>query len=97
MDENDLINKITVDPIIIHHQYHHTQLKSSISSSGKSLPFGPKYTGEGKLDFYAQDNPRKSKEDWKEDPNSYEPDLSSKNDKPGAPQRAKFVPVANTR
>lgn len=75
LDEDDLINKISVAPIVTHHQYHATQLKSSFSSA-KGLPFGPKYTGEGKIDFYSQNKREKHFEEEKEDAPLYEIDVN---------------------
>ena len=60
----DLINKVSVGPVVVHHQYHASQLKSSFSSS-KDLPFGPKYTGEGKIDFYEQNKKERHFEEEK--------------------------------
>lgn len=66
-DEFDLINKINVDPILIHHHVLSSQLKSSFQRN-KKLPFGPKYAGEGRVDFYSQNQqpqtevPEESKE-----------------------------------
>lgn len=60
-----------------HHQYHSTQLRSSFSSQ-KVLPFGPKYTGEGKLDFYAQNQKDKNFEEQKEEAPLYEIDINSR-------------------
>lgn len=60
-----------------HHQYHASQLKSSFSSL-KVLPFGPKYTGEGKLDFYSQNQKDKNFEEQKEEAPLYEVDINSR-------------------
>jgi hypothetical protein len=89
-EEFDLINKINVESVVIHHHVESSQLKSSLSTS-KRVPFGPKYTGEGKVDFYNQNDQRQTNEEMKET-SSYESDMVAQ-----PPQRAKFVPVSNTR
>lgn len=90
-DEFDLINRVNIESIVIHHHVHSSQLKSVLSTS-KKVPFGPKYTGEGKLDFYSQNDQRQMNEERKE-VNNYEPDMVTQPPQ----QRAKFVPVSNTR
>lgn len=75
LDEDDLINKVSVGPVVVHHQYHASQLKSSFSSS-KDLPFGPKYTGEGKIDFYEQNKKERHFEEEKEEAPLYEVDVN---------------------
>lgn len=52
-DEDDLVNKFHVDQVIIHHQVEQSHLKSSMKGNGTPA-FGPKYTGEGQIDFYRQ-------------------------------------------
>lgn len=94
-DEYDLINKINVDPIIIHHHIDSTQLKSSLAIT-KRVPFGPKYTGEGKLDFYSQNEPS-TNEMRKEDINELDADVCIQSTRMQVSQKAKFIPVSNTR
>lgn len=93
-EEDDLINKFNVQNVIIHHHYDSSQLKSSLATS-KRIAFGPKYTGEGKLDFYSQNNAQN--EDRKEDMSEYDMDSSLRTSGVEQIQRAKFVPVTNTR
>jgi hypothetical protein len=94
-DEDDLVNKMHVDNIMIHHQVDSSQLKSSIAAARK-MAFGPKYTGEGKLDFYSQ-NQFPDPESFKDDNNDLEMDPQPHHERVEQIQRAKFVPVANTR
>jgi hypothetical protein len=89
-EEFDLINKINVESVVIHHHIESSQLKSALATS-KRVPFGPKYTGEGKVDFYNQNDQRQTNEEMKET-SSYESDMVAQ-----PPQRAKFVPVSSTR
>ena len=94
-DEDDLINKIRVDAIIIHHQVDSAQLRPSIMPIRK-MAFGPKYTGEGKLDFYSQ-NKIPEPETYKEDFNDFERSARIQNPQSTQINRAKFVPVTNTK
>jgi hypothetical protein len=61
------------------------------------MAFGPKYTGEGKLDFYSQ-NQFQDHENNKVEDNDFEMEAHQQQ-QPGKVdhiQRAKFVPVTNT-
>lgn len=93
-EEDDLINKYNIESVIIHHHYDSSQLKSSLATS-KRIAFGPKYTGEGKLDFYSHNNP--SNENRKEDLSEFDMDSSLRTSGVEQIQRAKFVPITNTR
>lgn len=94
-DEDDLVNKTHVRNVMIHHEVDSAQLRSSISSA-KKISFGPKYKGDGKLDFYSQNQ-------FPENEQRYEEFKDAEIERQGPPghieqiQRAKFVPVANTR
>lgn len=94
-DENDLINQIHVQEVIIHRHVDSSQLKPSIFTN-KRLPFGPKYTGEGKLDFYSQ-NEAPQNETRKEDLSDFEGDIMAQPSELDTSHRAKYVPVKNTR
>jgi len=65
-------------------------------SAEKGLPFGPKYTGEGKLDFYAHDNQVNNFEDQKE-PMVYEADMNAQTDFVQPSERMNYDPTVNTR
>jgi len=65
-------------------------------SAEKGLPFGPKYTGEGKLDFYAHDNQVNNFEDQKE-PMVYEADVNAQTDFVQPSERMNYEPTTNTR
>lgn len=95
LDEYDLINKINVDPIIIHRHIDSNQLKPLLSIN-KRVPFGPKYTGEGKLDFYSQNEPS-TNELRKEDINEHDAEVCAQSNRMQVSQKAKFIPVSNTR
>lgn len=95
-DEYDLINKVNVEDIIIHHHIESSQLKSVLTPNKQKIPFGPKYTGEGKLDFYSQNNPPQP-ESRKEDMNEFEGDISIQSNGMNPAHRAKFVPVSHTK
>ena len=62
----------------------------------KQAPFGPKYTWEGKLDFYAQNGPTKN-EMFKEDISDFESDILIQNTRVGIGQRAKFISSHNSK
>ena len=64
--------------------------------NNRGVPFGPKYTGQGKLDFYSQ-NDFSGNELRKEEVSDF--DINSETQQPGNknPQRAKFVPISNTK
>lgn len=93
-DEMDLVNKLHVESITIHHHVNSSQLRSSFSQA-KSVPFGPKYTGEGKLDFYSQ-NQFSETENNKEEFHDFDNDLYAEPAKIEQLQKAKFVPVSST-
>lgn len=94
-DEDDLINKFHVDNITVHHKVNSSQLRSAIASA-KKIAFGPKYNDEGKLDFYSQ-NQFIENESHKEDISDFENEAQYQQNQVEQIQRAKFVPVANTR
>lgn len=94
IDEYDYSNKAKVPAVIIHHQVDSTNIKSAMSSS--RISFGPKYTGEGKLDFYWQ-NEFSNHEVRKEEGSDFDMDIGAHTAEVEYIQRAKFVPVSNTR
>jgi len=65
-------------------------------SAEKGLPFGPKYTGEGKVDFYAHDNQVNNFEDQKESM-VYEADVNAQTDFVQPSERMNYDPTGNTR
>lgn len=95
-DEFDLVNKINIEMIDLHHRYDSSHLRPVLTTN-KRLAFGPKYTGQGKLDFYSQNETPQMAENRKED-FFQEPDMMSHpSGGPQGPKRANFVPVNNTR
>lgn len=94
-DEYDLVNQVNVQMVDLHHRYDSSQLKSVLSTS-KRMAFGPKYTGQGKLDFYSQNEPPQVHDNRQED-FYQEPDMMAHSSGPQGPKRANYVPVSNTR
>jgi len=94
IDEYDFNNKVKMEAITIHHQVDSTHIKSAMSTT--KIAFGPKYTGEGKLDFYSQ-NDFGSHEARKEEGSDFDMDICAHTAEIEHIQRAKFIPVTNTR
>jgi hypothetical protein len=94
-DEYDLVNQVNVQMVDLHHRYDSSQLKSVLSTS-KRLAFGPKYTGQGKVDFYAQNETSQVPENRKEE-FYQEADMIAQPSAPSGPARKNYVPVTNTR